>query len=104
MIIQFSGDIWYWKGPAPFYFVTVPEKECRELKAISGSVTYGWGMIPVMARIGKTEWKTSLFPKDGLYIVPLKDHVRQAEQLEEGEVVALEFEVRSSGGARAPGR
>ena len=35
-------------------------------------MTYGWGMIPVSARIGKTAWKTSLFPKDGLYIAPLR--------------------------------
>jgi hypothetical protein len=51
-------------------------------------------MIPVKARIGKTEWKTSLFPKDGLYIVPLKDSVRKAERLEEGDKVTVRLEVR----------
>lgn len=94
MNIEFSGEIWYWRGPAPFYFVTVPAKECSDLKAISELVTYGWGMIPVAAQVGKTKWKTSLFPKDGRYIVPLKDSVRNAENLGEGDTVMVRFEVR----------
>jgi hypothetical protein len=92
--IEFSGAIWYWRGPAPFYFVTVPDEQSRELKAVSGFVTYGWGMIPVIACIRKTEWKTSLFPKDGRYLVPLKDSVRRAETLEEGDTVTVQLEVR----------
>ena len=93
MRIEFSGEVWYWRGPAPFFFVTVPEDDSRELKAVSGAVTYGWGMIPVRARIGETTWKTSLFPKDGRYLVPLKDAVRRAEAIGEGDVVALALEL-----------
>ncbi len=93
MNIEFNSKIWFWKGPAPWYFATVPAKQCRDLKAISGFVTYGWGMIPVTARIGKTEWKTSLFPKDGRYIVPIKASVRKAEKLEEGDQVTIRLEV-----------
>src|SRR5688572_13906871 len=94
MNLDFSGEIWFWRGPAPWYFVTVPEEQCRDLKAVSGLVTYGWGMIPVDARIGKTGWKTSLFPKDGRYIVPIKASVHKAERLEEGDTVTLQLEVR----------
>jgi hypothetical protein len=93
MRIEFSGTIWHWRGPAPFFFVTVPEEDSRELKAVSSAVTYGWGMIPVTARIGATEWKTSLFPKEGRYLVPLKDAVRRAEGLGEGDEVAVVLEV-----------
>ena len=93
MRIEFSGEVWYWRGPAPFFFVTVPEDDSRELKAVSGAVTYGWGMIPVRARIGETTWKTSLFPKDGRYLVPLKDAVRRAEAIGAGDVVALALEL-----------
>lgn len=96
MQITFSGEIWYWRGPAPFHFVTVPTEECRELKAISELVTYGWGMIPVTARIGTTEWKTSLFPKEGSYVVPLKDSVRNANGLETGDQVTVQLEVRAT--------
>jgi len=94
MNIEFDGKIWFWKGPAPWYFITVPAKQCQDLKALSGFVTYGWGMIPATVRIGKTEWKTSLFPKDGLYIVPIKASVRNAEKLEEGDEVTVRLQVR----------
>ena len=45
----------------------------------SRDVSYGWGVIPVTVRIGATTWTTSLFPKGGGYLVPLKDRVRAAE-------------------------
>ena len=93
MHLEFTGDLWFWKGPSPFHFVTVPEAECVELEAASALVTYGWGMIPVTAEIGATEWKTSLFPKDGGYIVPVKAAVQKAEGLEVGDVVAVALDV-----------
>jgi hypothetical protein len=93
MKLKFEGMIWFWKGPAPWYFVTVPAQPCRDIKAISGFVTYGWGMIPVKVQIGKTEWKTSLWPKDEQYIVPIKASVRKAEKLDEGDPVTIQLEV-----------
>lgn len=94
MDIEFTDNIWVWKGPAPWYFVTVPAQQCDDLKFISGSVTYGWGMIPAKVRIGHTEWKTALWPKDGCYIVPIKASVRTAEKLEEGDNVTVRLGVR----------
>ena len=94
MNFEFSGKIFFWKGPAPFFFVTVPAKQSRDIKEISSLVTYGWGVIPVTVRIGKTEFKTSLFPKDGRYLVPLKVSVRKAENLEEGDKVTIRLEIR----------
>ena len=52
-------------------------------------MSYGWGMIPVSARTDQTEWKTSLFPRDGRYIVPMNATVRKAEMLEEGDMVTI---------------
>ncbi len=95
MNIQFNAPIWFWRGPAPWYFVTIPEKESHNIKAISGFVTYGWGVIPVTVRIGKTEWKTSLFPKDDRYLVPIKTSVREAENLDLDDEVTIRLEVRS---------
>jgi len=91
----FSGEIWYWRGPAPFHFVTVPDPQCQDIKAISGFVTYGWGMIPAKVRIGETEWKTALWPKDGRYIIPIKDAVRDAEKLDLADMVTVQLEVLS---------
>jgi hypothetical protein len=89
--LEFAGEIWFWRGPAPWYFVSVPEPECSELKAVSGAVTYGWGMIPVTVRIGKTQYKTSLWPKEGSYIVPIRAAVRKAEKVEEGDTVTVQL-------------
>lgn len=94
MSIEFSGPLWHWQGPAPWYFVTVPAKQCRTLQAASKLVTYGWGMIPVHVMIGETQWKTSLFPKDGRYLVPIKASVRKAERLEAGDRVTVRLELR----------
>jgi hypothetical protein len=93
MNIEFSGKIWFWQGPAPWFFVTVPAKYSREIKAISGLVTYGWGVIPVDVQIGATRFTTSLFPKDDLYIVPIKASVRKAESLEKDDEVTINLRV-----------
>ena len=93
MELQFSGEIWFWRGPSPFHFITVPDEECGALEAVSRAVTYGWGMIPVTAEIGETEWTTSLFPKDGRYIVPVKAAVQKAEGLDVGDVVTVRLSV-----------
>jgi hypothetical protein len=89
MRLGFSGEIWFWRGPSPHHFITVPEAECVELQSVSSLVSYGWGMIPCRAAIGSTEWTTSLFPKDGAYLVPVKDAVRAAEGLDVGDTVAV---------------
>lgn len=93
MEIEFNGEIWFWRGPAPWYFVTIPAEQSYDLSAIARLVSYGWGMIPVRVRIGKTAWKTSLFPKDGRYILPIKAGVRKAESLDEGDSVTVRLEV-----------
>ena len=95
MSFEFSGAIWYWKGPAPYHFLTVPEAQSSELKAIVHLVTYGWGMIPVQVQIGSTRFTTSMFHKDGLYVLPIKDSVRKAEGVEEGVHVTASIEVKT---------
>lgn len=94
--ITFEGEVWYWRGPAPYHFVWVPEEACVGPREIAQAVTYGWGMIPVRGRIGGTAFETSLFPKDGRYVVPIKDAVRNAEGLREGEAVTVELAIRAS--------
>ena len=95
MSLEFSSNLLYWRGPAPFYFVAVPAEECEILRDVSKWVTYGWGMIPVKAQIGETVWKTSLFPKAGGYLVPIKDSVRKTEGLGKDDRVTVRLEVGS---------
>ncbi|MFY1575331.1 DUF1905 domain-containing protein [Verrucosispora sp. WMMD703] len=89
MELEFAGEVWFWRGPSPFHFVTVPDQHCGQLAEVAGQVSYGWGMIPVAARIGDTQWTTSLFPRDGGYVVQVKDKVRRAEGIEVGDVVTV---------------
>jgi len=92
---EFTGELWSWRGPAPYHFITVPEEACVGIHAVAPFVSYGWGVIPVKVRIGETEWETLLFPKDGGYVVPIKDAVRKAEELAIGDTVTVELAIRS---------
>lgn len=92
--LEFTGEVWEWRGPAPFHFVSVPDALCDEVRDAAEVVSYGWGMVPVTLRVGATTWTTSLWPKDGGYVVPLKDKVRRAERIELGEVVTVQMEIQ----------
>lgn len=89
MQTSFDGEIWYWRGPSPYYFVTVPDGPGHEIEAMSAEISYGWGCIPATACIATTRWATSLIPKDGRYLVPIKVAVRRAERVDEGDVVTV---------------
>ena len=93
MKLTFEAPIIEWRGPAPFLFVAVPDQPSRELKVLSAQLTYGWGCIPAKARTGQTSWTTSLFPKDGCYLVPLKKDVQQKAAIEIGQLLTLSVEL-----------
>lgn len=91
---RFRGELWYWRGPSPYHFITVPPDAAAAIKAVAAEVTYGWGMIPARVRIGGSTWETALWPKNGGYIVPIKDAYRAAEGLTLGDIVEVELVVR----------
>lgn len=92
MDFEFEGPVIEWRGPAPFYFVAIPEDESADIKFAAKGVEY-WGQVPVMVRINDTEFTTALFPKDGRYLLPLKDVVRAAEGIEVEQVVSVALNV-----------
>ncbi|HEY8169402.1 MAG: DUF1905 domain-containing protein [Candidatus Limnocylindrales bacterium] len=92
--LAFSGELWTWRGPAPYHFVTVAPEAAAAIHAVAPIVTYGWGVIPVEVRLGRSVWSTSLFPKDGGYVVPIKDSIRRAEAIVVGDTVALTLAIR----------
>jgi hypothetical protein len=93
MVLEFSGEAIWWRGPAPFVFLPVPADVSAEIKSVSAQVTYGWGVIPVTATIGNTEYTTSLFPKNGIYLVPIKVAVQKAENVNVGDIVTVSLEI-----------
>jgi hypothetical protein len=92
---RFEADVIYWRGPSPFFFVAVPAEHVAELRGVARAVTYGWGMVPVEARIGEVAFTTSLFPKDETYLLPLKAAVRRRADVTAGDRVAVEMTVQA---------
>jgi len=92
--LLFTGRVIEWRGPSPYYFVPVPDEESADIREVAAIATYGWGVIPVEARIGEIAFETSLFPKDGGYLLPLKDAVRKPHHLSEGDDVVVEMTIR----------
>lgn len=103
MYREFVAEVWEWRGPAPFYWASLPEHLCAEIHDGAVLTSYGWGAIPVEARIGATTWETSLLPKDGGYALPLKTAVRRAERIELGDDVAVSLRVAPRRGRQAGG-
>ena len=89
MDFEFGNPVIEWRGPAPFYFVEVPAGISSEISAMASQLSYGWGVIPVRATIGKTTFTTSLFPKNGTYLLPLKVAARKPENLKLGDQVTV---------------
>lgn len=93
MQLAFSGRVIEWRGPAPYYFVPVPDEESADIREVAAMASYGWGVIPVEAWIGGTGFATSLFPKDGGYLLPLKVAVRRPQGIEAGHDVSVRMTV-----------
>lgn len=91
---RFAAEVFYWRGPSPFFFAPLPAAEAAEIRGLSRLVTYGWGMIPVEARIADVGFATSLFPKDNSYLLPLKAAVRRATGVTAGDRVEVELTVQ----------
>lgn len=87
--IDFEAEIIEWRGPAPFYFVRIPGEHSTAIKHAARLASYGWGVVPVIASIGDFKFSTSLFPKDGGYLLPLKDAVRRSAEVTVGDRVGI---------------
>lgn len=96
MEFEFTGAVVEWRGPAPFFFVRLPVEVAEEIADEAARLTYGWGVIPVSATIGGTTFTTSLFPRDGGYLLPLKVAVRRAESLGDSGDVRVTLRVGSA--------
>lgn len=94
----FRGPLVYWRGPSPHYFMPVPPPLCADLAEVAAEVTYGWGMIPVEVTLGRHTWETSLWPKDGGYLLPVRARVRRDLGLDTDDLVDVRFRVATRDG------
>ncbi len=89
---DFTAACWLWQAEkAAWHFVSLPKEKSEEIKFFNENVSSkkrGWGAVKVLAKIGNTEWSTSIFPqKEGTYILPIKASVRKAEKILVGNQV-----------------
>ncbi len=91
MEIAFTSEMIEWRGPAPFYFIPVPLEQSAQIKSIASAITYGWGVVYTNAMICNTTWKTTLMPKDGLYLLPIRKEFRLDLKLEEGQEIKVQL-------------
>ena len=102
MDASFAAELFEWRGPAPFFWVSLSAEACDYVRD-QDDASYGWGAVPVTVRIGDTEWETSLLPREGGYALPVKKAVRDREGVGDGDVVTVEFTVAPRGGRAANG-
>jgi hypothetical protein len=91
MELEFKAELWEWQGQGAWCFVSLPKEYYDEIKVISGPHTRGFGSVKIEAKIGKTVWKTSIFPdnKSQTFLLPIKKSVRQAENIVLGGMVHI---------------
>ncbi|MHC3000395.1 DUF1905 domain-containing protein [Microbacterium sp. HJ5] len=95
MIIEFEGEIFRWEAreDSAWFFTSVPPELSEDIREIPRPYR-GFGSVRVKARVGGSEWSTSIFPSsDGTYVLPLKKAVRDAEGLEDGGAVVVRLDV-----------
>lgn len=92
---KFKSEVWVYPGQAAWRFASVDRKLSKKIKTDFGSVSKGWGSLPVSAKIGKTTWKTSIFPdkKSGEYLLPVKASVRKSEGIFDRDIVNLGIDI-----------
>lgn len=91
--IIFEGVVIEWRGPTPYFFVTIPEDQIGEIRWAAREASYGWGCVPVDAEVHSERFHTSLFPRDGGYLMPLKKAVRMALGVMPGDTVIVRMRV-----------
>ena len=89
----FTAEVVEWRGPSPYYFLPMSAPDSAEFKREAAGLEY-WGQVGVEVVIGDTAFTSAVFPRDGLYQVPLRAAVRAAEGLEIGMPVTATVRIR----------
>lgn len=89
MKFVFEGKVIEWRGPAPFYFVATPPEVTEQIEELKNELSYGWGVIPAQITVSKTTVTTALIPKNNSFYVPLKNAIREPNEIEVGQTVRV---------------
>lgn len=90
--IRFVGEVWLYSGAnASWHFITLPPEAATRVRFYAGEKKRGWGSVPVVVTIGRTCWRTSIFPekKSKSFLLPLKAEVRKGKKISLGDMVRV---------------
>jgi len=92
---KMRAKVWLYPGAGGWHFVTLPAKDSAAIKKAFGTTQRGWDSLPVLATVGKSSWKTSIFPdkKIEAYVLPLKADVRKKENIKLDRVIAFSVQI-----------
>lgn len=97
MIVEFDAELWLWDARAAdaWTFVDVPAEVSADIRELADGPRRGFGSLRVRARIGATEFATSIFPSKerGCFVLPVKKAVRRAEGVQAGDVARVRLDV-----------
>jgi len=90
-----KAKVWLYEGEAAWHFLSIPKDISETMRERFAGIARGWGSLRVEATIGKTSWKTSVFPdkKSGTYMLPVKADILKKEGIKAGQTVKLTLEV-----------
>ncbi len=91
-----KSEVFLYPGMTGWHFISIPKKQSEEIKKSFGNLSRGWGSLPIIVTIGKTKWKTSIFPdkKSGTYLLPLKAEIRKIENIYSGDIISFSIKIQ----------
>jgi uncharacterized protein DUF1905 len=94
---SFKTKLWVYTGKGAWHFVTLPKEAADEIR-FHNPLARGFMPIACNATIGRTSWKTSVFPdsKSGSYVLAVKAEVRKAEKIKVGDAVPVTIVMKST--------
>lgn len=89
----FTAPLWLHPG-GDWHFLTVPVEISEDITELTPR-RRGFGSVRVAVTVGRTAWRTSVFPDkgSGCYVLPMKKAVRTAEALSDGDKVAVTLDL-----------
>ncbi len=80
---EFNAKVWQHTSVGGWYFVSLPTEISKEIRENLKWQEQGWGRLKALAKIGNSEWKTSIWfdTKMNTYLLPLKAEIRTKESI-----------------------
>lgn len=89
------SKVWLYQGIGGWHFVNLSSKQSSMIRTLFSMEARPFGSIPVSITIGKTQWRTSLFPdkKSDSYLFAIKADVRIKEKIAAGDTIVAKVQI-----------